>query len=319
MSTKLPIGDTINEAFQFGLHRWGSVLRFAWLPVVVSMVVILATALLIFDFTAFPADDAELASMDEAGDILRLPLPVTIILGIVAYILIFLLMSGVLASIYRLAALGEDRRGVFQLRMDGPAKRVFFAFFVQALINLIIWVVALSIGLSMNGASWGDFLVACQQVIDVAAGSNSSGELAAQDIEVFTAPSRVLGLAPLIAFVLLFYVNIKLAPFAAGSAAENRLWLVGSFVKTTGHFWSILGITILLFLLMIVIAIIFQIVMFVVQMLSIAMMAQGSALAILGVILSIAIIPAMLWYGGFIYALQFGLQGIIYRRLTTGA
>ena len=48
MSAKLPVGDTINEAFQFGLHRWGAVLRFGWAPVVVSMVVMLVFAVVIF-------------------------------------------------------------------------------------------------------------------------------------------------------------------------------------------------------------------------------------------------------------------------------
>lgn len=319
MSTKLPIGDTINEAFQFGLHRWGSVLRFGWLPIVVSMVVVVATALLIFDFSAFPAHDAEPVSSEELGDILRFPAPFAMMLGLAAYVLVFFLFSGVLASIYRLAALGEDRRGIFQLRMDGPAKRVFFAFVILALINLVIWVVALGAGFSISGTSSSEFVESVNHLMTLAATAEPGGSINISDSESYMPLYKVCGYSALIAAVLMFYINIKLVPFAAGSAAENRLWLIGSFAKTTGHFWSILGLMILLFLLMIVIAIIFQIIVVIIQLLAMMLLAQGSALAIIGAVLFLALVPAMIWYMAFTYALQFGLQGIIYRRLKTGA
>ena len=260
-----------------------------------------------------------MASVDELGNILRFPIPVTIILGVAAYAVIFILFSGVLASIYRLAALGEDRPGLVHLRMDGPAKRVFFAFLVLALINAIVWGLALNIGLSLAGNTWADVLQACGRLIEISAQSNASGELSAQDIEGIAAPITSFGYGPLIAALLSIYINIKLVPFAAGSAVENRLWLFGSLARTTGHFWSIIGISILLFLLILVIAIIFQIVMMVVQLLAVVLIAQGSVLAIVGAVLLFAIFPASIWYGAFTYALQFGLPAIIYRRLTAGA
>lgn len=317
MSTKLPVGETINEAFQFGLHRWGAVLRFGWLPVVVSMVVFLATALLIIDFSAFPAYDVELESSEELGDILRFPAPVAAIIGLAAYILVFLLMSGVLASIYRLAALGEDRPGVFQLRMDGPAKRVFFALIILALINLIVWVVSLNIGLSVRGSSWEELFSGFRHLVALPAATDSNGGALIGNEEAL-GWFQAYFYSSLIAIIPLIYVNVKLVPFVAGSAAENRLWLIGSFVKTTGHFWSLIGISILMVLLIIVIAIAFQLVMMIVQLLSVALIALGSGFTILGGILIFAIFPASIWYSGFVYALQFGVQGIIYRRLKTG-
>lgn len=318
MSTKLPIGDTINEAFQFGLHRWGSVLRFAWLPVVVSMVVLLVTMLAIFDFAAFPDTDAEIGSV-ETGDILRFPLPITVILGLVAYILMFLLFSGVLASIYRLAALGEDRPGVFQLRMDGPAKRVFFAFVILALVNFIVWSVSVTIGLSITGSSWGEIANGFRQLIESPTLAEFDGNLAVGNNQDFAALIEVYFFSSLLAIIPLLYVNVKLVPFAAGSAAENRLWLIGSLVKTTGHFWSMIGVIILLFIALIVTSIVFQVVMIIVMMLAGAFVAQGSGLAIVGAILFFAMFPASIWFSAFFYAVRLSLPAIIYRRLMTDA
>ena len=97
---------------------------------------------------------------------LRVPVPVAAIIGLAAYIFVILLFSGVLASIYRLAALGEDRPGVFQLRLDGTAKRVFFALVILVFINVVISFVSVAAGLAITGTSTTDFLAVFGQFFE---------------------------------------------------------------------------------------------------------------------------------------------------------
>ena len=319
MSAKLPIGDTINEAFQFGLHRWFAVLRFGWLPTLAAMAVILVFAFAVFDFGSMPSSETQLESFEEVQDVFRFPIPIVVLLGLAAYALIFYLMSGVLASIYRLAALGEDRPGIFHLRTDGPAMRVFFAFIILTLINIAISVASLSLGLSLSGSSWADVLESCRQLFAMAGDSELNDASSAEQMELLAAPFKAFGYGLLIATILSIYVNIKLIPFVAGSAAENRIILFRSFAMTTGHFWSLLGVMILFFLLYMVIAIAFQIVIAVLQGVMILLMGATSSFAIVGVLSVLVIFALSIWYSCFVYALQFGLQGIIYRRLKSDA
>ena len=37
MSERLPVGEVLNEAFQFGLKRWTSVLKYGWLPALLAI------------------------------------------------------------------------------------------------------------------------------------------------------------------------------------------------------------------------------------------------------------------------------------------
>ncbi|NOX95769.1 MAG: hypothetical protein GXP04_11955, partial [Alphaproteobacteria bacterium] len=138
MSQKLPVGDVLNEAVQFGLHRWSTVLRFALGPILVSMLLFVVVAAVLLEPSSFVAnsDDATLESMKDG---LRFPMSITVLIGGLAYLFVIFLLCGVMASMYRLVALGEDRRGFFQLRMDGPAKRVFFAYLILMLLNFAIW------------------------------------------------------------------------------------------------------------------------------------------------------------------------------------
>ncbi len=317
MSAKLPVGETLTEVFQFALHRWSAVLRFGWLPVLLSLVVMLGFAIAVFDFSAFPQTDEQYESFEELPNVLRFSLPVVIGSGAIVFLLLGFLYSGVLASIYRLAALGEDRPGLAQLRMDGPAIRVFASFYIKGFVTSIIMWLAVTISLSLTGSSWGEAVSSVQRLFELMASTESSESMSPGEQEVFIITFKAYMYGWLIAAIPLLYVNVKLIPFAAGSAAENRVWLIGSFVKTTGHFWSIIGISILMVLMIMAIGIGFQLVMMIFQLLFVALLAQDSGFAILGGILALAFIPATIVYSAFVYALQFGAQGIIYRRLNT--
>ena len=81
--------------------------------------------------------------------------------------------------------------------------------------------------------------------------------------------------------------------------------------RAAGHFWSFLIITILASLLIVVI--IFQIVTMTVVALSMTVLSSVS------VFLVPVFIAVSIWFSVFYYAVLYGLQGIIYRRLKTGA
>ena len=318
MSERLPVGETINEAFRFGLHRWGSLIRFGWFPTLVSIAVMAAYLGVVLDFNAMPKDEAEFQSFDQLGDIFRFSIPITVILGLGAYALIYLAFAGAAASVFRLAALGEERPGFLHLRFDGPAKRVFFAFFVLGLINLVVWGGAFTAGLSLAGSSWGDLGSAFMRFMEIAAEAETT-EPTPEDFEGLGAPLQAFGWALLIAAVPAFYIGIKLVPFVAGSAAENRLILFGSFRMTTGHFWSIFGLYVLVLLVTVLTSSVFEIVGQIITMLGSFLMMQGAVMGIVGGALFFLYFVAAVWYYAFIYAFQLGMQGIIYRRLKTGS
>ena len=98
MSERLPVGETINEAFRFGVQRWGSVIRFGWLPAIVSLLIVAIYMAAIIDFGALPENEGEFDSFEQLGDVLKLPISMIVILGLAAYTMIFVLFAGVAAS-----------------------------------------------------------------------------------------------------------------------------------------------------------------------------------------------------------------------------
>ncbi|MHA7873650.1 MAG: hypothetical protein ACX939_14975, partial [Hyphococcus sp.] len=268
MSRQLPIGDVMNEAVQFALHRWLTVLRFAWLPGVVSIVLFGAFFAALFDPALFMSESPEeQAAALMAG--LRMPWQTAVAIGVVLYGIVTFLFSGVAASLYRLVILGEDRPGVFHLRIDGPAFRVFLAFVIVFLISSAVSGAAMMAALAVTGQSWGDVVEGVKAFAALVEASEAGGE--PDDMAVFGALAplfQVLGAAFLFWVIPTVYFAVKLAPFPPGSAAENRLLLFGSFAMTFGHFWSILGIFILYILFIMVLSIIYGLADTILQMLA---------------------------------------------------
>ena len=108
MSGRVPAGEILNEAFQFGFYRWLTVFRFA----------------------------------NSFSDILNVSPFTAVVLGVIAAIILMVAFAGMFASVYRLVALGEDRPGFMQLRFDGPAQRVFMAQLILNAINYVIMIAA---------------------------------------------------------------------------------------------------------------------------------------------------------------------------------
>lgn len=318
MSEKLPVGETLNEAFQFGLKRWGTVIRYGWATFAVAIAAFTVYAVAVIGPGVFKAaaGGEEINSMK---DIFQMPIPTVIGLGVVVYAVVALLFCGVIASLYRLVALGEDRPGIFHLRVDGPAVRVFLSFFIIAVLNALIWAAALGISFAINGQDFGSFWRQCVRFIELAAASETGEVSNTEVLSAFSAIFQSFMLGGLIALVPLLYLNIKLIPFPPGTAAENRLLLFGSFGLTMGHFWSILGAYVLFIIFVMILTIIFQIALAVLQAIGGLATDMGGALAIVGAVLGVVVFLASLFFNIFLFGVQVALRAVIYRRLATGA
>ncbi len=317
MSDKLQIGDTLNEAFMFGLKRWGAILRFSWVPILITGFVIGMTIVSIFDTSLFTADaeDVEITSLQEA---MRMPVSTAIVFSLAVYAFVALMFSGVMASIFRLVALGEDRPGIFHLRLDGPAVRVFISYVIMFILNGMVWGAALAAALAMNGQSFGEVMGGLFQFFQYAAEAEEGQPPDPEMMNALMEPMKGFFLATMFAFIPLIYLNIKLAPFPAGTAAENRLILIRSFALTSGHFWSIFGAYFLLILMLIAVSIIFQIVLALVQGITVLLGALGGPLVVVGALFGIVIFLSSLFFNLFVAGVQLSFRAIIYRRLATG-
>ncbi|PQA87531.1 hypothetical protein [Hyphococcus luteus] len=316
MSERIRAGDILNEAFQFGFYRWTTVFRFAWLPVVMVMLLAFGATNLVFDMEALKAlegvQDPALSDFQEA---FRLSMPMAALTWIGVGVIALFLYSGFAASIYRLVALGEERSGVAHLRLDGPALRVFFAMLILNGINYVVISAVSLLMLALNGHGIGDFFAAWPDFFAmVEASSQDSSYQPSLEEAQRLAPIGLFFLGFMFALPALIYINVKLAPFAPGSASENRLLLFGAFRMTFGHAWSIFGVYVLFFMAMLVMTIVYWLTM---SFLGV-MTGLGGSAAVIGKLFGAIEFAASFAYQIFIFGVQFSLQAIIYRRLKTG-
>lgn len=321
MAEKFATGDALNETFQFALNRWGTVLRFGWAPALLTFAISLGLAGLVFDFTVIQAAENDPERLLDWDQLLKIPVAAAIMLALAAALLISFLLSGFMASVFRLVALGEERPGFVHLRFDGPAQRVFIANVILSVINFMVYVGAFLIASIMTGISPAAAFGALSEffilVSEASEAASAGSQIDPGDISDSVAPVGLFFVAVLFALFPLMYINVRLAPFLAGSAAENRLLLAGAFRLTAGNFWQIFLYYVLLLIVMMIIVFAFQIVMGIIDTLS--GLPSSGIFAIIGFIAGALGIAASVAYQLFTYAIQFGGQGVIYRRLKTGA
>ena len=314
MAEKFAVGEALNETFQFALHRWGSVLRFGWAPIALALAVTFGLAWTVLDIEALRAAEENLDGLSNIGDWLNVSAPAAIALVLIGSVIVSFILSGFMASVYRLVALGEERPGFVHLRFDGPAQRVFLANLIQSLINIGIYAAAFLVASVTSGISPGDAFDAFGEIMRIV--SESGGEVDESAFGESVAPAGLFFLAILYAVLPMIYVNIRLAPFLSGSAAENRLLLLGAFRLTAGNFWNLFFFYFLLTISLAVIVFAFQIVVGILDTLS-ALPSSG-VFALIGYIAGAISFIATIAFQVFTYAIQFGAQGVIYRRLKTG-
>lgn len=313
MSKQVPVGAVVNEAFNFGLKRWGTVLRVFWLPTLVTVILLVA-----YFAAAFKMEAAAGASPADWRELLRLPLPAAIAGAVALMLAVSVLMSGALATMFRLIALGEQPKGFFHLRFDGPAVRTFLAGLILALINLAILATAAAIVQITTGKSVIDGLISMFDIFQESVRS-SSQQMSQSDTRALMEAAAPITSAYLYAFLPMLYVGIKFAPFMAGTAAENRIWLFGSFRMTFGHWWSIFFSYVLFTIAFILLAVVIQLAFGALEFLAKYFTARGGAAAALGAVMSIALFVVSVIYQAFALGAQSAMQAVIYRRIKTGA
>lgn len=318
MSAKIPVGATVNEAFRFGLKRWTSIIRFFWLPMVVGIGVMMAIAAALVDFKMAQELGAGPHSIEDLKSILRAPLPAFFGAMTFGYLVIFLLMAGGAASVFRLIVHGEERPGIFQLRFDGPAQRVFFAFLITAVINLAVFGVALLIASATTGQSPFSGFGALAEFFAAAANAKPGETLPPDLVSRMMSEARPLMSAWTYSLIPMLYLGVKLAPFPAASAAENRLLLFGTFRMTFGHWWSMFFCFVLTFVAIILLAIVVEIPYAILTSLGKALAAQGAAAGAVGGLIVLISTIAYFIYQMFVIAVQLALNAVIYRRLAYG-
>ena len=316
----LPAGDVLNEAFQFGLRRWGTVFRFVWAPVLLSVATVIGFGALVVDWQALESagDPAALYDFDAAH--WRVSPLVAAVFGFAVYMVCVMLYAGFMASIYRLVALGEERPGIFQVRADGPAVRVFWAMLIHGVLTAGVYGVALLAALAMTGQSAGDvFATVGSLFLDAMRAQNEGAQLPPARFEAAADEFGAFFLSILFSIPPLAYLHTKLAPFAAGSAAENRILLIGSFHMTRGRFWPILGALFLTGALLFVVWMISELAAGIFELISTMFIGFGGAAAVVGGILAVVAFGISLFFQIFSMGVQLSIQAVIYRRLKTGA
>ena len=172
--------------------------------------------------------------------------------------------------------------------------------------------------MAMNGESWSSLMEGFKTFGELAAAAEqeSADELAA--FGALMTPLKIFGLAFLFAIVPLIYMSVKLAPFPPGSAAENRLLLLGSLSMTSGHAWSIFGVFLLYIAFIMVLSIVYSLADTVLQLLAAMLVSFGSVFALVAMVMYLALAAVAIFFQLFMMAMQYAVPAIIYRRLKTG-
>ncbi|MEM9494511.1 MAG: hypothetical protein AAGA09_00800 [Pseudomonadota bacterium] len=315
MSYPLPVGPTLNEAFQFGFKRWWTVARYGIAPFIGAGLIIMIAMMTIFRVETFAEAGEAAPALDDA---LRFPVWAAVIAGVAALLALFVVFSGFMASVYRLVALGEDRPGLFHLRFDGPAVRVFWAFLILTLINYAIMGAAGLTSFLATGQSLPQIFAAFREFASIMAAAEQGAEPDPAVFQAIAGPMGAIGLAMILALIPLIYANVRLSPFMAASAAENRVLLLGTLSLTKGRVWSVFAVNLLMVLAIMLIGTIFQLTVGIFDLVRQFFSGVGG----FGVIASafgVIVFAATVFYQLFVYGVQFALHASIYRRLKTGA
>ncbi|MEO0399775.1 MAG: hypothetical protein AAF224_10205 [Pseudomonadota bacterium] len=318
MSARFPIGAAANEAVQFGLVHWRTVLRYAWAPFLVGGLLLAVFMNFAIDAGALEEGALEAMSLSDLVALVRLPIPVLAFGAIVVITLILYLTAGIQASVFEFVVTGKNRPGLFHLRTDGPTTRTFFAVLILSFMSFGIAVVALLIAQFITGETPGAVMRAAGAISDWV-GSARPGQ--APPAEIQEASKRVGGFvftALLIGFAPYVYLSLRLSPLPAGSAVENRLIPLKAFAMTRGYVLPIVGAAGLLFFFIFILNMIFGLATGILDLASTYFLGLGGGAAFMGVLLSLIVAVATIFFQVFVMAVQGAFQGIIYRRLETG-
>lgn len=311
--TRLSLTSVLNEAFQFGVSRFWTIIRCVLLPYLILIVGIAIIAASLIDFQAI-MDMAQggLAEPEDIGGFLDLVFRtnfwLTVFILYLASLVLMLPLMGGMTSLYRLVGLGEEPGGWFNLRFDGPMWRLVIATIIFTAIQYVLSGIGFGIAYALNpqaGAGIGE-MIAVFQNMDFETGAVGYEP----DPAAIGALFGFFFLGWLITLILSIAILTRLAPFTAATACENRLMLLSSWSMTKGNFWPILGAYIMMILGFVVLQIVYGLLTLVIQM--IVTVAGVGLLTVAYNIIDFAVNMAL---AAFMLGVQIAFAASIYRKL----
>lgn len=221
--SKVRVKDAATEAMNFGLQRWGTVLRVGWFP----YLLVLVTMIMAYGFVLQPYF-SEIAANPEGADVIinnALNTPPGIVAQVVVGIFNVILLACVMNVLYRFVATGEEPPAGLAFFRLGPAEwRMTLAF-------LAYYIVMIVAGFAVSAP----FLL-----IDGVFGVDEGP----------VATVLAFGLLGAVCFIL--WVGVRLIIFTPATAVEERLVLLRAWRLSEGHFWGFLGALLLVMLIFLV-------------------------------------------------------------------
>lgn len=252
MQRQLPIFQTVGESLTFGFFHLFKVLRLAWLPMILIMVVWAAAVILVFGSGVTAVLTAGVAEGFAGKDVweqifdgmawetVGLGFGAVAVLAYLAAALVSALVAGSYAvPVYRLAAVNASPPdGLFNLRIGPPQWRYLGATVIQ--IGLILIPVAVILAASFTiAAVAGD-------------GFEPLFDAMLQDGEAYTEVSGPAGwgifAVAVIGVIFVIWLALRLLTLLPATAAEDRIALGSAFSMTGGNVWRLLAAGIVYFI-----------------------------------------------------------------------
>lgn len=316
MSHPIQPGAVLSEVFSFPVQRWGTIARLSFLPLILTVVLILGTISQLFDFDKM-GDMAEIKSMSDFNAVMKYNAFITTMAFIALWFVAIFLYSGYAASIMRLIVLGEERRGWLYLRADDVAYRVFLASLIATVLYVGIFLIVMMFAFGMSGSKIGDLLAASSA--EFTNGSSQSHDaLSSSDLSkaiTHFLPAMLGGI--FVYSIISGYLAVRLVPFLAATAATNRVAFLKSFDLTKGHFWSLVGVMFMAMLAMFLIGMAYQIVASIFS--TMAELGDTPFLGWIAVIAMIFQLALVAVYQIYTIGVQLALPAVLYRNLQTGS
>ena len=239
MSEKMPFTQLMTDSFNFGWKELWTVTKALLLPLIIMLIGLGIVAAGLVDFDVFSTLEEELEYADDVEEVVALfsglfkvPFLTALAVFTLAGFILSIPMYGAYTNLFRYIGLGERPANWWLPRLDGPMWRTFIAYLIYGVFIYVIYGVSFWIAYLMNPEAFAVF--------------NDFGATIDSEPELFMPFVSFVMTGFFFGFIGNIIVGTKLAPFPAASACENSLMLVNSWVRTKGHFWTILGAYILL-------------------------------------------------------------------------
>ncbi|MEM8988495.1 MAG: hypothetical protein AAGC95_17420 [Pseudomonadota bacterium] len=225
MERKLPVIETATGAFGFGFQNIFTVLRLAWLPLVLWVLLYSAYFYVLgggaFDFSVLMGEEPAVGLAAYSA------------LELVTVVIEMFLFAAFTLAVIRMAALGEDAPGgVAYLRVGGNEVRYVLGILLYILLFLIFTALAFA------------------PLVGVVIYSETEAGDAA-----WTIPAMVA--AGAFGFVAFTWFLCRTATFVPVIAAERRLAFFYAFGMTAGNFWRIVGASLMFVVVSVFVALLF--------------------------------------------------------------